>query len=77
MAVRTPALAVVAKDGAWHRTHEYAHDPRSQSYGLEAAEQLAIDPAQVFKTLVVTVDGTLTVVLVPVALEVGVVIRPS
>ena len=46
--------------------HEYAHDPRAESYGLEAVEKLGLDPARVFKTLVADVDGALTVCVVPV-----------
>ena len=46
--------------------HEYEHDPRSESYGLEAAERLDMDPARVFKTLVVDADGSLAVAIVPV-----------
>jgi Cys-tRNA(Pro)/Cys-tRNA(Cys) deacylase len=46
--------------------HEYAHDPRAESYGTEAADALGVDPARVFKTLVAEVDGTLTVAVVPV-----------
>lgn len=46
--------------------HEYAHDPRSGSYGLEASEALGIPPEQVFKTLVAAVDGSLAVGVVPV-----------
>ena len=47
-------------------THIYAHDPKHESYGLEAAEALGLDPATVFKTLVADVDGKLTVAIVPV-----------
>ncbi len=47
-------------------THTYAHDPKHESYGLEAAEALGLDPAAVFKTLVADVDGKLTVAIVPV-----------
>ena len=46
--------------------HEYEHDPRAASFGLEAVEQLGLDPERVFKTLVVDVDGVLTVAVVPV-----------
>lgn len=46
----------------------YAHDPRSEAYGLEAAEALGLDVATVFKTLLAELDGaTLAVALVPVA----------
>ena len=45
----------------------YSHDPAAASYGLEAAEVLGIDPARVFKTLMVDVDGRLAVGVVPVS----------
>jgi Cys-tRNA(Pro)/Cys-tRNA(Cys) deacylase len=63
----TPATAAVAKAKVEHRIHEYRHDPAAPSYGLEAAEQLGVDPADVFKTLVAEVDGRLAVAVVPVA----------
>ena len=63
----TPATAAVAKAKVEHRIHEYRHDPAAPSYGLEAAEQLGVDPAGVFKTLVADVDGRLAVAVVPVA----------
>ena len=37
--------------------HEYAHDPSADSYALEAAEALGLDPARVLKTLVVAAGG--------------------
>ena len=46
--------------------HEYPHDPRSGSYGLEASEALGVPPGRVFKTLVAAVDGALAVGVVPV-----------
>ncbi|HEY6790371.1 MAG TPA: Cys-tRNA(Pro) deacylase [Trebonia sp.] len=46
--------------------HEYPHDPRSGSYGLEASEALGVPPERVFKTLVAAVDGLLAVGVVPV-----------
>lgn len=47
--------------------HEYSHDPRSGSYGLEASEALGVPPERVFKTLIAAVDGsTLVVGVVPV-----------
>jgi Cys-tRNA(Pro)/Cys-tRNA(Cys) deacylase len=66
----TPAIAAVERAGVAFRTYAYEHDPRSESYGLEAAEKLGVDPARVFKTLVVDVDGRLGVVIVPVAAQV-------
>lgn len=45
--------------------HEYEHDPNSESYALEAAGALGVDPARVFKTLVVTRRDGLAVCIVP------------
>jgi Cys-tRNA(Pro)/Cys-tRNA(Cys) deacylase len=47
--------------------HAYEHDPRSSSYGLEAAAALGVDPDRVFKTLMAALDGRLVVGVVPVA----------
>lgn len=47
--------------------HSYEHDPKAASYGLEAAEKLALAPAQVFKTLLAASEkGELLVAVVPV-----------
>lgn len=62
----TPATALVARQKITHRVHEYAHDPRAESYGAEAAEALGVPAGRVFKTLVTEVDGALTVAVVPV-----------
>jgi Cys-tRNA(Pro)/Cys-tRNA(Cys) deacylase len=63
----TPAIVAAERAGITFKVHEYAHDPKAESYGLEAAEKLGVDPARVYKTLVVDVDGQLTVAIVPVA----------
>ncbi len=63
----TPAVAAAVRAGVDFSLHEYDHDPGAESYGLEAAEKLGVDPAVVFKTLVVSVDGELAVACVPVA----------
>jgi Cys-tRNA(Pro)/Cys-tRNA(Cys) deacylase len=63
---RTPAVVAAERAGISFELHEYAHDPRSSSFGLEAAEKLELGPARIFKTLVADVDGTLTVAVVPV-----------
>lgn len=62
----TRALRVLAEAGVAHVLHTYAHDPRTASYGLEAAEQLDVAPERVLKTLVADVDGQLTVAILPV-----------
>lgn len=47
--------------------HSYEHDPKAASYGLEAAEKLALEPARVFKTLLAASEkGELLVAVVPV-----------
>ena len=63
----TPATVALHRAGVPFSTHAYAHDPGAESYGLEAAEALGLDPAQVFKTLMASVDGTLAVGIVPVS----------
>jgi Cys-tRNA(Pro)/Cys-tRNA(Cys) deacylase len=47
--------------------HDYAHDPRSVGFGLEAAAALGLDPDRVYKTLMVNADGRLVVAVVPVS----------
>ena len=46
---------------------EYDHDPRAESYGLEAAHALGLEPDRVFKTLLASADGRLVVGVVPVS----------
>lgn len=65
----TPAVKAAEQAGIEFSLHEYAHDPAAESYGLEAAEKIGADPARVFKTLVVSVDGDLHVACVPVAAQ--------
>jgi Cys-tRNA(Pro)/Cys-tRNA(Cys) deacylase len=63
----TPAVKVLERAKIPFQLHEYAHDPRAASYGLEAAEALGIDPASVYKTLLAELDGgELVVAIVPV-----------
>ena len=63
----TPGINAAIKAGIFHKIHEYEHDPASAGYGNEAAEKMAVEPARVFKTLVVSVDGkALAVGIVPV-----------
>lgn len=63
----TPALDLLKNHRAEHRVHSYEHDPKSASYGLEAAEKLGLDPQQVFKTLLASSEkGELLVAVVPV-----------
>lgn len=71
----TPALLALRSAGVAHVVHEYeADDARVRAegrhaYGLEAAAALGVAPDRILKTLVATVDGTLTVAVVPVSGE--------
>jgi Cys-tRNA(Pro)/Cys-tRNA(Cys) deacylase len=47
--------------------HSYEHDPKHESYGIEAAQALALPTERVFKTMVAVVDGELAVGVVPVS----------
>jgi Cys-tRNA(Pro)/Cys-tRNA(Cys) deacylase len=64
----TPATKLLKKQNITFSVHEYSHDKNSESYGLEAAEKMGVEPHLVFKTLVVTLDnGELVVAILPVA----------
>ena len=63
----TPAVKLAKKEKIAHTTHEYQHDSNAGSYGLEAAEKMAVAAERIFKTLVVDVgDKKLVVAVVPV-----------
>ena len=63
----TPAIALVKKMRINHAVHSYSHDPRTASYGLEAAEQLGLAAERVYKTLLVSTENAeLLVALVSV-----------
>lgn len=64
----TPAVDALDRAGVHYRLHPYTHDPAAESYGMEAAEQLGVEPDVVFKTLMASLgDGSLVVAIVPVA----------
>jgi len=65
----TPAVVALRKAGVGFVVHEYEHDPRAASFGLEAADALRVDPDRVFKTLLADLDGTLVVGIVPVTVQ--------
>lgn len=68
----TSAVRALEAAGVAHRVHRYRHDPRSASYGSEAAEALGVEAARVFKTLVVEADvAALAVVPVATRLDLG------
>jgi Cys-tRNA(Pro)/Cys-tRNA(Cys) deacylase len=53
-----------------HEVLHYQHDPRNESFGEEAVEELeqvaGVDPSQVFKTLVIALPKGLAVAVIPV-----------
>jgi Cys-tRNA(Pro)/Cys-tRNA(Cys) deacylase len=62
----TTATAALERAKIPFTLHEYAHDPRHESYGAEASEALGVSTDRVFKTLVAEVDGALVTGVVPV-----------
>lgn len=66
----TQATLALDEAGVAYRSHPYEHDPGAESYGLEAAEVLGVEPERVFKTLMVDVEGELIVAIVPVTASV-------
>jgi Cys-tRNA(Pro)/Cys-tRNA(Cys) deacylase len=66
VAAGTPATAVLAEQGVEYTLHPYDVSPDAPNYGALVARALGVPPEQVFKTLVVDVDGELVVAVVPV-----------
>ncbi len=66
----TPATVELTAAQVPFTEHEYEHDPRAQSFGLEAAQALGLAPEVVYKTLLVALESApppaLAVVVVPV-----------
>lgn len=70
----TPAIAALLTAEIPHQVLQYQHDPRNESFGEEAVEELArvvegdkgIAPQQVLKTLVVALPKGLAVAVIPV-----------
>ena len=69
----TPAINTLKKAKIAYTIHEYQHDPAAPSYGMEAAEALGVDAAQVFKTLLVKPAGSgLVVAIIPVSTQLNI-----
>jgi Cys-tRNA(Pro)/Cys-tRNA(Cys) deacylase len=64
---RTPATVALERAGVPFTPHVYEHHETATNFGEEAAAALGLREDQVFKTLVVSVDGELAVAIVPVA----------
>jgi Cys-tRNA(Pro)/Cys-tRNA(Cys) deacylase len=65
----TAATALLERQGIPYTVHTYSHAPRHESYGSEASEALNVPAGRVLKTLVASVDGALTVGVVPVSAQ--------
>ncbi len=63
----TPATVALESAGIAFEVRAYDHDPAAESFGMEAAELLGVDPARVFKTLLAQTDRGLVVAIVPVS----------
>jgi Cys-tRNA(Pro)/Cys-tRNA(Cys) deacylase len=62
----TPATVALTRAEVPFTLHPYEHDPRAESFGLEAAQALGVPPERVFKTLLADTGGRLVVGIVPV-----------
>jgi Cys-tRNA(Pro)/Cys-tRNA(Cys) deacylase len=65
----TRATQELTRLGIAHSVLQYSRNGAGSGYGAEAAAELGLPPAQVFKTLIARVDGRLTVAVVPVAAQ--------
>ena len=63
----TPAIRELEAAGVGFQVLEYERGDSMHDFGKEAADKLGLDPDQVFKTLLVTVDGRVAVAVVPVS----------
>ena len=57
MAKTTPATQALTRAKAAFTLATYEYDPDAQRVGLQAAEAMGVNPARVFKTLMIEVDG--------------------
>lgn len=53
----TPAIHAARQAKIPISVHEYRHDPATTAFGEEVVQALGVPPGQVFKTLVVSLDG--------------------
>jgi Cys-tRNA(Pro)/Cys-tRNA(Cys) deacylase len=71
MAKGTPATVALTKAGVAFTLHEYDYDPSAARIGMQAAEELGVDPARLLKTLMAKAGNATVCVLVPSDAEVS------
>lgn len=65
MARTTPATQALVKAQAAFTVATYDYDPDAPRVGLQAAAAMGVDPARVFKTLMIEIDGKPACAILP------------
>lgn len=61
----TPAINLLKKSGEKFEILEFDHDKSNLNFAKEAAQKLNVSDSEVFKTLMIEVDGKLAVAITP------------
>jgi Cys-tRNA(Pro)/Cys-tRNA(Cys) deacylase len=65
MSTATPATRFLDQQGLAYEVLEYAYAPGNDRVGQQAAQAIGVPPEQVFKTLMIEVDGKPACVVIP------------